>query len=182
MTFLFNGWAIWIIWPIAHNAVGVVNIDRLAPFYAPLHLQRSRRRRPVGKSQDCPNVTSGVPVPDSKVHGAHMGPIWGRHDPGGPHVGPMNLAIWGYFYLGFLKHVTVRYSPRLRTYGIYARPFVQPRNIATFQLVLNMLNLPNYTCINSHRLLAGQIYMIKYSWKLTLQEFIFGAILALCLL
>ena len=23
--------------------------------------------------------------PDSKVHGATMGPIWGRHDPGGPH-------------------------------------------------------------------------------------------------
>ena len=22
-----------------------------------------------------------------------MGPIWGRQDPGGPHVGPMNLAI-----------------------------------------------------------------------------------------
>ena len=23
-----------------------------------------------------------------------MGPIWGQQDPGGPHVGPMNLAIW----------------------------------------------------------------------------------------
>ena len=32
--------------------------------------------------------------PDSKVHGANMGPIWGRQDPNGPHVGPMNLAIW----------------------------------------------------------------------------------------
>ena len=28
--------------------------------------------------------------PDSKVHGANMGPIWGRQDPDGPHVGPMN--------------------------------------------------------------------------------------------
>ena len=34
-------------------------------------------------------------VPDSKVHGANMGPIWGRQDPGGPHVGPMNFVIWG---------------------------------------------------------------------------------------
>ena len=34
-------------------------------------------------------------VPDSKVHGANMGAIWGRQDPGGPHVGPMNIAIWG---------------------------------------------------------------------------------------
>ena len=32
--------------------------------------------------------------PDSKVHGASMGPIWGRQDPDGPHVGPMNFAIW----------------------------------------------------------------------------------------
>ena len=32
--------------------------------------------------------------PDSKVHGANMGPILGRQDPGGPHVGPMNFAIW----------------------------------------------------------------------------------------
>ena len=23
------------------------------------------------------------------------GPIWGRQDPGGSHIGPMNLAIWG---------------------------------------------------------------------------------------
>ena len=33
--------------------------------------------------------------PDSKVHGANMGPIWGRQDPGGPHVDPMNFAIGG---------------------------------------------------------------------------------------
>ena len=33
-------------------------------------------------------------IPDSKIHGANMGPIWGRQDPGGPHVGPMNFAIW----------------------------------------------------------------------------------------
>ena len=31
--------------------------------------------------------------PDSKVHRGNMGPTWGRQDPGGPHVGPMNLAI-----------------------------------------------------------------------------------------
>ena len=34
------------------------------------------------------------PFPDSKVHGANVGPIWGRQDPGGPHVGPMNFALW----------------------------------------------------------------------------------------
>ena len=30
---------------------------------------------------------------DCKVRGANMGPIWGRQDLGGPHVGPMNFAI-----------------------------------------------------------------------------------------
>ena len=33
-------------------------------------------------------------IPDSKIHGANMGPIWVRQGPGGPHVGPMNFAIW----------------------------------------------------------------------------------------
>ena len=31
--------------------------------------------------------------PDSKVHGAHMGPNWDLLAPGGLHVGPMNFAI-----------------------------------------------------------------------------------------
>ena len=34
-----------------------------------------------------------INFPDSKVHGANMGPIWGRQDLGGPQVGPMNFAI-----------------------------------------------------------------------------------------
>ena len=34
-------------------------------------------------------------VPDSKVHGANMGPTWILSAPGGPHVGLMNFAIWG---------------------------------------------------------------------------------------
>ena len=42
-------------------------------------------------------------TPDSKVHGANMGPIWGRQDPGGPHVGPMNLAIWDGLYKSLLR-------------------------------------------------------------------------------
>ena len=59
------------------------------PFYCHfIHWRLSIRQsspHPVGKI--CIN-------PDSKVHGANMGPIWGRQDPGGPHVGPMNYAIW----------------------------------------------------------------------------------------
>ena len=32
--------------------------------------------------------------PDSKIHGANVGPTWGRQDPGEPHAGHRNLAIW----------------------------------------------------------------------------------------
>ena len=38
---------------------------------------------------------------DSKVHGAKMGPILGWQDPGGPHVGPMNLVIADAMFQGF---------------------------------------------------------------------------------
>ena len=31
-------------------------------------------------------------IPDSKVHGANMGPTWVLSAPDGPYVGPMNLA------------------------------------------------------------------------------------------
>ena len=32
--------------------------------------------------------------PDSMVHGANMGPTWFMSTTDGPHVDPMNLAIW----------------------------------------------------------------------------------------
>ena len=30
-----------------------------------------------------------------------MGSIWGRQDPGGPHVGPMNVVIWDIVHINF---------------------------------------------------------------------------------
>ena len=41
--------------------------------------------------------------PDSKVNWANMGPIWGRQDPGGPHVGSMNFAIWDAYEMIHVK-------------------------------------------------------------------------------
>ena len=38
--------------------------------------------------------TSSDNIADSKFHGANMRPILGRQDADGPHVGPMNFAIW----------------------------------------------------------------------------------------
>ena len=56
----------------------------------------------LNKANSYLHALSGLNVekidPDSKVHGANMGPIWGQQDPGGPHVGPMNFAIWGGYW------------------------------------------------------------------------------------
>ena len=38
-------------------------------------------------------LTLNDQCPDCKVHEANMGPTWGWQGPGGPHVGPMSLAI-----------------------------------------------------------------------------------------
>ena len=61
--------------------------------------------------------------PDSKVHGANMGPTWVLSAPDWPHVGPMNLAIWvvnfpqkrasniehwSFFYVSFIEQAFVQ--------------------------------------------------------------------------
>ena len=53
----------------------------------------------------CHNMLS---IPDNKAHGANIGSTWGRQDPGRPHVGPMNLAIWD------TCHVALSYDDMLR--------------------------------------------------------------------
>ena len=48
--------------------------------------------------------------PDSKVHGANTGSIWGRQDPGGPYVDPKNFAIW---VLADAPHFGMQYHVKL---------------------------------------------------------------------
>ena len=40
-------------------------------------------------------VATDYYAPDNKLHGVNMGSIWFLSVPDGPHVGPMNLPIWG---------------------------------------------------------------------------------------
>ena len=47
-------------------------------------------------------------IPDSKIHGANMGPTWVLSAPDGSHVGPMNLAISG-------KHATCQVKIKSHT-------------------------------------------------------------------
>ena len=56
-----------------------------------------------------------ITFPDSKIHGANMGPIWGRQNPGGPHVGPMNFVILVYIPRRvFIPYVGRRFIVRCR--------------------------------------------------------------------
>ena len=48
--------------------------------------------------------------PDNKVHGVNLGPIWSRQDPGGPHVGPMNFALWVLLYQIGLRYIESLYQ------------------------------------------------------------------------
>ena len=52
----------------------------------------------VGLNIPCPSYRKTSrnhdTTPVSKVYGATMEPIWGRQDPGGHHVSPINVAIW----------------------------------------------------------------------------------------
>ena len=53
--------------------------------------------------------------PDSKVHVAHKGPTWVLLAPGGPHVGPMNLALrvyklWNQFTKRFMSSNSQSYQ------------------------------------------------------------------------
>ena len=48
----------------------------------------------MGTVCEYPVFEFDIVFPDSKVHEANMGPIWGRQDTCWPHVGPMNFAIW----------------------------------------------------------------------------------------
>ena len=65
----------------------------------------------AGKIQICLNSNN----PDSKIHVTSMGPIWGQQDPDGPHVGPMNFAIWeGIPYFTLFGHLLVFLGQWLR--------------------------------------------------------------------
>ena len=49
-------------------------------------------------------------VRDSKVHGANTGPTWVLSAPGGPHIGPMNLAIRGLMQSQGMQPMTAELS------------------------------------------------------------------------
>ena len=61
-------------------------------YYLPQSLPRTTTGQLPCTTTEQDHLTKALP--DSKIYGANMGSIWGRQDPGGPHDGPMNFAIW----------------------------------------------------------------------------------------
>ena len=92
--------------PCLHVVLSEGNKSKCSPtvinvldLFFPGGISRSKSPR-----QQWPFITvNKLRTADSKIHGANMGLIWGRQDPGGPHVCPMNFAIWDIFVIYFKK-------------------------------------------------------------------------------
>ena len=78
------------------NSKGNIKAPCYWPFIRGVHQSSvgARHKRPVKQTAFTYHSVILKQSPDSKVYGTNMEPIWGRQDPVGPHVGPMNLAIW----------------------------------------------------------------------------------------
>ena len=80
--------------------------------------------------------------PDSKVHGANMGPTWVLSAPDGPHVGPMNPANAMVTYS--LRRVsggrTATLAPQTvrRPYGFYANRTATSRFLARRKVIASL--------------------------------------------
>ena len=71
-------------------------------------------------------ITHAIPTfPDSKIHGANMGPIWDRQDPAGPHVGPMNFVIWEVSFYNTMSNEKRMYITHTKAYGLFFILFVK---------------------------------------------------------
>ena len=121
--------------------------------------------------------------PDSKVHGANMGPTWVLSAPGGPHVGLMNLAIWErpmalvchslLFSAVVNAHLTIRslaYHICLyyRSQGNWGRPHISKQEAQNYKFKVRptrrdwCLSQPVFVC-PSVRLSISPLYMPQYS-------------------
>ena len=96
--------------------------------------------------------------PDSKVHGANMGPIWGRHDPGGPHVGPVNFAIWK-FIRSFTQY-TCSHSCVLQCWVRYY--FTNSLGLHLFVTTLEQLVLCCISCDGIHN---GKPHLVQWPYS-----------------
>ena len=87
-----------------------------------------------------------------------MGPTWGRQDPGGPHVGPMNLALWdGLFILWNTvrcHYNTVSVLQNIHNRHPIARPWGRAMGcLLLVQALINVLPWSLQWCMHYHVIL-----------------------------
>ena len=80
-----------------------------------------KNTEPEGRLQNCYHF------PDSKVHGANMGPTWVLSAPDGPHVGPMNLAIRVGLLIEAWSVIPKKKLMGMSTIGTYTINTLRPR-------------------------------------------------------
>ena len=84
-----NETLIWVSASLSH-----IPLHATWPTFVPIFIPRIALCHILAIACIAPYLADHGIYPDNKVYGANMGPIWGRQDPDGPHVGPMNFAIW----------------------------------------------------------------------------------------
>ena len=85
-------------------------------------------------------------IPDNKVHGANMGPIWGLQGSGGPHAGRMNLAMYPIVSDGTVSHHVVAIYQRKSRQRILNMAVKSIR-----QLITNKNDFESWVVIYKHK-------------------------------
>ena len=98
-------------------------------------------------------------VLDSKVHGANMGPTWGRQDPGGPHVGPMNFAICG----------VITFMTKRRRNSTGRRTVDKANHRFQGQVVISLYH-------RSSSKNKGRVFEIRITYEYNVQEMVQGSL------
>ena len=73
-----------------------------------------------------------LPLPESKVHVANTASIWGREDPGWPHISPIDFAIW------VILHRSISWINAIATTS-YTNHNIQSRSITLSQVCLLLI-------------------------------------------
>ena len=88
-------------------------------------------------------------IPDGKVHGANMGPIWGQQDPGGPHVGLMNFVI----------RDGINYFPSPRS-NVHVQLETKP-TWCTLVTTRKVILFNNIRCYKAKNIFTGHLWITK---------------------
>ena len=97
---------------------------------------------------------STMVIPDSKVHGAYMGPTWGRQDPGGPHVDPMNRLAIGDIFTEQVYSVSAANNQSVCERGQQpvCGDYVQCSYICSYDGTITVTSFENYSVWNHQQL------------------------------